>query len=220
MQVQKQNFIVSALILAGSLLATNAIAQQKISGSSMKQTAGGPVPMHSYSLKTTKGKITVTDGTRETVISQDPHDVQPVMNGNEVYYINKAEAGASIYVYDISGKAKEDIIKQQAETAHYNTHNDIENIIIDNKSNRMFFSAALANARGHVEKQTWKYDLNTKQLEVYKDGAIESIDEASNQVIVFNGVDAKGTYTMRSIIDKGGKLQSVLGKQYDLISTK
>ncbi len=221
MKILKQNAIMMLLLLSGSLLAIKSDAQLKASRGSVKQ-AGNQAIAPSYSLQTVKGKIVLTDGKNETVISQDPNDIQPLINGNEVYYINKAGSdkskGASILVYNISTKSKEDIIKQNAESANYDPRSEIENILIDKTSNKMFFSSSLKNAKGYEQKLTWKYDINSKQLEAYKDGVIESIDNAGNQVIAFHGGDSKGSYTMRTLIGTDGKVQKVIGKQYDLIS--
>ena len=210
------------LLLAGSLLATNSDAQLKKSRSSVKQAQSTRAIAPSYSLQMAKGKIILTDGKNETIISQDPNDVQPLINGNEVYYINKAGAdkskGASLFVYNISTKSKVDIIKENAQSANYDPRSEIENILIDKTSNKMFFSSSLKNAKGYDQKLTWKYDINSKQLEVYKDGVIESIDNSGNQVIAFHGGDSKGSYTMRTLIGTDGKVQRVIGKQYDLIS--
>lgn len=231
----KQNAKIMLLLIAASMLTFHADARHKVSKRAKKHSTvsvvsnenASPAETSSvipeYKLSQEKGKITVSDGVNKTVISNDPNDVQALVNKNEVYYIKKAgeekNTGSSIYVFNMSTKANEDIIKQNAVAANYDTKNEIGNIILDKKSNKLFFSTAFANKRGQIENQTWKYDINTKQLEVYKDGAIESIDAAGNQVIVFHGIDSKGQYTSRSIINASGQLQSVIGKQYDLISS-
>ncbi len=218
----QQNAKIILLLLCGSMLASHSDAWPKLFRHGSKQLAATETASPSYSLKQAKGKITVTDGTRETLISGNPNDVQPVLNGNEVYYITKTAtgkaSGSSVLVYNIASGTKEDIIKQNAAAANYNTKSEIENILVDKTTNRIFFSSSLKNDKGQDEKLTWKYDINSKQLEVYKDGSIESIDNAGNQVIIFRGEDSKGAYTMRTLCGSDGKIQHVIGKQYDLIS--
>src|SRR5438309_864135 len=98
MKSLKQNAIIMVLLLAGSLLATNADARHKLSKRTKKQATVSQTVAPDYSLQMAKGRITVSNGVNETVISKDPNDIQPVINGNEVYFIHndgKAETKSS-----------------------------------------------------------------------------------------------------------------------------
>ncbi len=177
-----------------------------------------------YELKANSGKIAITNGTKETIVSTNPNDLSPILHGNEVYYMRKpigagSSSESTIYVYDINNNTTSDIIKPNAAAAEYNAKNVVENILMDKGNNKLYFTTSLVNPRGYTEFLTWKYDVASKQMVAYKDGKIESIDPMGNQTIVFESSDAKGKFTTRSLMSSEGHLQKVSAKEYTQTSS-
>lgn len=211
------------MVLLLIIIGTNAIAQRnnQVPANRTLQTNASA---KKFELSPKPGQIVISDGKNETVVSDNPNDVSPIIHGNEVYYMRQINVGtangtSSIFVYDIASKSTTDIIKPSAATSNYDPKNMVENIIMDKGNNKLFFSTSKVNPRGYTEFLTWKYDPATKELAVYKDGKIESIDPMGNQTIVFESYDAKGKFTTRSLMSSEGHLQKVSAKEYTQVSS-
>ncbi len=210
------------LVAAVLILNTTSVAQQQnksASRQSIQSLAHSGSTSPNYSVTAKNGKLILLDGKLETVVSNDPGSNLPLVNGDEVYYVRKAEgssnsSGSSIYAYHIKTKKTEDIITPNSPAGDYDLKNVVENLLQNKNSGKLYFSTSLKNRRGHTEFLTWIYDISSKKLAVYKDGRIESIDTLGNQTIVFDGFDSKGKFTSRTLVGTDGNSIKVLGKEY------
>ncbi len=215
------------LVLLLTITGINANAQrnnQVPANKNLQTNASANNTAAKYELKSNSGKIAITNGTKETIVSSNPNDLSPILQGNEVYYLRKPNGTGSstestIYVYDIIKNTTTDIIKPNVGATEYNAKNVVENIIMDKGNNKLYFSTSMINPRGYTEFLTWKYDVATKEMVAYKDGKIESIDPMGNQTIVFESADINGKFTSRSLISSDGQLQKVTPKVYTQTSS-
>ncbi len=213
----------SMCVLAAVLIFnTTSVAQQHNKSApkrSVQSSAGSENAASNYRIINQNGKVILSDGKSETVVSNETSASSPVVYGDEIYYIGKAEgdtysSGSSIYVYNVKTKATEDIIRLNSVASSYDLKNVVENLFQNKNSGTLYFSTSSKNRRGHAEFLTWKYDVSSKTLVVYQDGRIEGIDLLGNQTIVFVGFDSKGKFTSRSLVGTDGNLIRVLGKEY------
>ena len=210
------------LLAAVLILNTASLAQQQnksASKQSIQSSANSGNIAPDYRVTKQNGKLILSNGISETVVSNATGTSSPLVNGDEVYYIRKAEgssnsSGSSIYVYHIKTKKTEDIIGQNSLAANYDLKNVVENLLQDKSSGKLYFSTSSKNSHGHTEFLTWIYDINSKKLAIYKDGRIESIDIQGNQTIVFTGFDSKGKFTSRTLVGTDGNTIKELGKEY------
>jgi hypothetical protein len=210
------------LFAAVLILNTTSVAQQKnksTSKQSIQSSANSGDSSPNYRVTKQNGKLILSDGKSETAISNDPNASSPLVNGEEIYYIGKAEgnsdlSGSSIFVYHIKTKKTEDIVRQNSTACSYDLKSVVENLFLDKKSGKLYFSTSLKNRHGHTEFLTWNYDINSNKLAVYKDGRIESIDMLGNQTIVFEGFDSKGKFTSRTLVGTDGNIIKELGREY------
>lgn len=212
----------SCLIAAVLVVITPTVAQQQNKGIADKPAQS---PAKEYKVSKQNGKLILSDGKHQTVVSSDPNASSPLVNGDDVFYIAKAKedinaSGSSIHVFHISTKSTEDIIAPNATASEYDPKNVVENILLDKAHGKLYFSAWRKNRRGYAQFLTWVYDLKTKTLAAYKDGKIKSLDEQGNQVIVFEGFDSKGKYTSSSLVAPDGNVIKELGKEYASKSIK
>ena len=201
---------------------TTSVAQQKNKSASKQSNqpsanAGNTAP--NYSVTNQNGKLILSDGKTETVVSNNSNASFPLVNGEQVYYIGRADgsghsSGYSVYVYNIKTKSTADIITPNASACNYDLKNVVENLFQDKKMGKLYFSTSAKNRRGHTEFLIWTYDISSQKLAVYKDGRIESIDQSGNQTIVFVGFDSKGKFTSRMLVGTDGNIIKDLGKEY------
>ena len=210
------------LLAAVLVLNTTSVAQQQNNGAyrrSIQSSANSGNTSSNYTVTKQNGELILSDGKSETVVSNDATIRSPLVHGDDIYYIGKAEknsysSGSSIYAYHIKTKKTEDIILPNSSTASYDSKNVLENLLQDNNSGKLYFSTSSKNRRGHTEFLTWTYDINLKNLTVYRDGRIECIDALGNQTIVFEGFDSKGKFTSRTLVGTDGNTIKELGKEY------
>jgi len=212
----------SLCLLAAALILSSTSVAQKQNKSTPRQaiqsSANSVNTSTDYKVKTLNGKLILSDGKTEKVVSNKSVASSPLVNGNEIYYIGKGDgsslsSGSSIYVYNIKTKTTEDIIGPNSSACSYDLKNVVENLLLDKNSGKIYFSSSSKNKRGYTQFLTWHYDINSKQLAVYKDGRIESIDQSGNHVIVFEGFNSKGKYTSRSLVGPGGNTIKELGTE-------
>ncbi len=165
-----------------------------------------------YAVSEKEGQIILTDGKNKDVISSGTNDTLPVITGNEVYYVSNASFG-TIFVYNILDKSKTDILKSSG-NSEYTFKDAIATMILDKASNTLYFSTVSINSKGLPDYLTWTYNINTRQLAVYKDGIVESIDQQGNQTVVFYGMDYKGSYSKKNIYAKDGSVNQSFDKVY------
>jgi len=173
-----------------------------------------------YKVYENKGKIILHDGKHETIVSKDPDASKPLIYDQEVYFIKKGNklSGATICAYNIQDKTTTDVLRKNAGNSNFSFQNEITQMMLDKNSGKLYFSTVSVNKQGYSDYITWHYDIAAKQLVIYKDGEIESIDNAGNQSIAFHGVDRNGSYVSRSVIGTDGKLQKLIGKEYKAVS--
>ena len=188
------------LLAAVLVLNTTSVAQQQNNGAyrrSIQSSANSGNTSSNYTVTKQNGELILSDGKSETVVSNDATIRSPLVHGD-----------------DIKTKKTEDIILPNSSTASYDSKNVLENLLQDNNSGKLYFSTSSKNRRGHTEFLTWTYDINLKNLTVYRDGRIECIDALGNQTIVFEGFDSKGKFTSRTLVGTDGNTIKELGKEY------
>ncbi len=210
------------MLAAVLMLSTRSVAQHQNKSTSKQSAKASATPVSAtmnYKVMERNGKIILSDGKSETLVSANPHASSPVVSGDNVFYIARSEgnnysSGSSIYVYNIKTKRTGDILSPNATAANYDLKNEVINLLQDKKSGNLYFSTSSKNKRGHTEFLTWSYDISSQTLAVYKDGRIESIDETGIQTIVFEGFDSKGRFTSKTLVSADGNTIKVLGKEY------
>jgi hypothetical protein len=205
------------LLLGVLFISSPASAQRRSVKPSGTQAAPAPGTVNDPGLakpNVSLGSINKSDANTTT----NPNISQSITSGDQVFYIKTSagdanSSGSSVYMYNTATKTTEDIIRSNSQAAEYNEKAVVENIVLDKASNKLYFSASLANRRGFAEYVTWRYDITKKQLMAYKDGKIESIDPSGNQTIVFESINANGKFTNKWIVAPDGRtLQSVVTK--------
>ena len=166
-----------------------------------------------------EGQIILSDGKNEEKISATgANDTLPILDGNEVYFVsnpakNTTATVSTIVAYNINDKNKLDILNV-AGNADYTFKDAIVSMMLDKVSGRIYFSTVSINRKGLPDFMTWLYDINSTTLSIYKDGLLQSIDQAGKQTIVFYGLDYKGKYAKKNVYAKDGTISESFDKEY------
>jgi uncharacterized protein (DUF2147 family) len=207
-------------LLTFCLWVVQAEAQQKVknihSAKSFQQS-NATVANGNYTVSIKPEGLTLYNGGNKTIICKDGKIESPIVNGNLVYYIKN---GNSIRIYDIKSKTEKDLVNTSNAGAEYSTDNKIAKMLIEPKSNRVYFSTFRNGKNGQKEMLCWHYDISSGTLTLYRDGSLESVDADGNQTIAFEGKDARGSYISKTLVSPDGKIINTLGKTYNSLNSK
>jgi hypothetical protein len=218
-QLRKQTRLL-LLSMAICLWVAHAEAQTQTSkiqiAKSSQQGLTGSLPQ-SLKLSVLKGGLALSNGNTTTTICNDGKVDAATICASQVFYIKNS---SSIQIYDIKSKTTKDLVKTSGTGTSYHADNKIDKMLVDNNSNRVYFSTYRTNPNGHKEALCWHYDIASGALTLYRDGSLESVDANGNQTIAFEGKDSRGAFVSRTIVNANGKIINNLGKSYTLLNNK